>query len=154
MEQKDKPRLAEVLGVDVGEKFAIKGHAGDKTIFCVNEKGIMCWKGVGVDNVTAIFTAINHPESIIRIPHLTEAEIKRCRAFGAKYLTRNGGKHIVHMWDKMPGVLEGSDGTYYIIGNSGALDIGGVDSSFFPSVEPDGCICVEYLVKETFYGKE
>ena len=137
MEQKDKPRLAKVLGVDVGEKFAIKGHAGDKAIFCVNEKGIMCWKGVGVDNVTAIFTAINHPELIIRTPHLTELELAICKAVGAKWVSRDKESDSVDLWGVKPIKERG----FYKV--NGEYPIATVRDDLFPSVKPGDCICVE-----------
>lgn len=76
-------------------------------------------------------------------PHLTMEELELCRIFGVKYLSRNTGEHYVKMWDNKPRLLEVFMNKLYIEHGSGARHIGTLDSSFFPSFDGDGCICVE-----------
>lgn len=84
--------------------------------------------------------AINHPESIIRAPRLTEAELERCRVYNAKYITRDLNAYLgiprVYLWKNMP--ERDVNGDY----NSDGF-IAGVDADYFPSVKPGDCICVE-----------
>lgn len=73
----DKPRICEVLGVEVGERFNVYGNCLD---WHVDEKGHVVSDDDKrcVDDV--IYLAINHPDRIIRKPHWTEQEVKRAKA--------------------------------------------------------------------------
>ena len=55
--------------------------------------------------------AINHPESIIRVPRLTEKELAICKAHGAKWVSRGAlGSKTVVLWDEKPECFD--DGTF------------------------------------------
>ena len=78
----DKPRICEVLGVEVGERFEL-GNTG--IIMLVNDDGLL---HIGLSqgahketdlNVNYLVKAINHPDRIIRKPHFTEQEVERAR---------------------------------------------------------------------------
>lgn len=73
----DKPRICEVLGVEVGEHFQVYGNAMTWHItsggYIVRDDGKRC-----VDDV--IYLAINHPERIIRKPRWTEQDVKGAKA--------------------------------------------------------------------------
>lgn len=135
-----KPRLAEVLGVNVDEKFIIKGHGGDRPIFSVDENGNLRWDNVYMDNVTAIFTAINHPECIIRVKRLTGFETSIMRAMGARWASRDDGPSDdgwVSLWAERP---EYQKGIYFVeLGCSLAR----VHQGKFPSVGPGDLIELE-----------
>ena len=68
----DKPRICEVLGVEVGEHFQVYGNAMTWHItsggYIVRDDGKRC-----VDDV--IYLAINHPDRIIRKPCWTEQDL-------------------------------------------------------------------------------
>ena len=72
-----KPRICEVLGVEVGEHFQVYGNAMTWHItsggYIVRDDGKRC-----VDDV--IYLAINHPERIIRKPRWTEQDVKGAKA--------------------------------------------------------------------------
>lgn len=74
----DKPRICEVLGVEVNEEFTIGENqyfidkSGD--MWCVTKNGEILKCG------TAICCAINHPERIIRKPRFTQQEVERAKA--------------------------------------------------------------------------
>lgn len=71
----DKPRICEVLGVEVGEWFT---YPGMSTSFQVTDGGFLkCADG---DLKMCVPTLINHPDRIIRKPHWTEQEVKRAKA--------------------------------------------------------------------------
>ena len=73
----DKPRICEVLGVEVGERFNVYGNCLD---WHVDEKGHVVSDDDKrcVDDV--IYLAINHPDRIIRKPRWTEQEVERAKA--------------------------------------------------------------------------
>ena len=71
----DKPRICEVLGVEVGEWFT---YPGMNTSFQVTEGGFLkCADG---DLKMCVPTLINHPDRIIRKPRWTEQEVEDARA--------------------------------------------------------------------------
>ena len=77
----DKPRICEVMGVEVDEEFTIGENqyfidkSGD--MWCVTKNGEKLKCG------TAICCAINHPERIIRKTRFTEQDVE-----DAKYIRR------------------------------------------------------------------
>ena len=79
----DKPRICEVLGVEVGERFEL-GNTG--IILLVNDDGLL---HIGLShgnhketdmNVNYLVKAINDPDRIIRKPRFTEQEVERAKA--------------------------------------------------------------------------
>ena len=71
----DKPRICEVLGVEVGERFEVEGY--DSVNFYINANGDVCSDYTNdPDYCTAIYQAINHPDRIIRKPRWTEQEVE------------------------------------------------------------------------------
>ena len=73
----DKPRICEMLGVEVGERFNVYGNCLD---WHVDEKGHVVSDDDKrcVDDV--IYLAINHPDCIIRRPRFTQQEVERAKA--------------------------------------------------------------------------
>lgn len=73
----DKPRICEVLGVEMGEKFTIAD-----TDYWIEKNGAIFSDGNQRDliGVSLICNAINHPDRIIRKPRWTEQEVKRAKA--------------------------------------------------------------------------
>ena len=72
----DKPRICEMLGVEVGERFNVYGNCLD---WHVDEKGHVVSDDDKrcVDDV--IYLAINHPDCIIRRPRFTQQEVERAK---------------------------------------------------------------------------
>ena len=69
----DKPRICEVLGVEVGKWFTF-----DMLDYKVAENGDMKWRSdyeSGFINAVALLEMINHPDRIIRKPRWTEQEV-------------------------------------------------------------------------------
>lgn len=83
MSENKKPRLAEILNVEVGEKFKIKGYFdggfpfGEIVVFQLLEDGTytttpaMC-----PGSAAALLQSIDQPERIIHIPRWTEQEVE------------------------------------------------------------------------------
>ena len=137
----DKPRLAEVLGVEVGERFGIEEFGGNELIFYLDRYGVLRWADDNGTSDTAIYTAINHPESIIRAPRLTEPEIAIMRALGAKWVSRDKGFDDVYLWSDKPKVSKDYE-EYYIPSNPGDC-ISSTQARLFPSVKSGDCIELE-----------
>lgn len=95
MSENKKPRIAEILRVEVGEAFSIDGYPTDYGMVQVCEDGKIrrrCPKEIR--EVTqlevghkigsnALYYLLNHPERIIRKPRWTNNEIKMAKAIKA-----------------------------------------------------------------------
>ena len=77
-----RPRIWEMLGVEVGERFNVYGNCLD---WHVDEKGHVVSDDDKrcVDDV--IYLAINHPDCIIRRPRFTQQEVERAKAIKVLY---------------------------------------------------------------------
>lgn len=92
MSENKKPRIAEILGVEVGEAFSIDGYPTDYGMVQVCEDGKIrrrCPKEIR--EVTqlevghkigsnALYYLLNHPERIIRKPRWTEQDKEDAKA--------------------------------------------------------------------------
>ena len=102
----DKPRICEVLGVEVGERFEL-GNTG--IILLVNDDGLL---HIGLShgnhketdmNVNYLVKAINDPNRIIRKPRFTEQEVDRAEAIRLIYPTAyrlEEADPLIRVWDK------------------------------------------------------
>ena len=96
----DKPRIAQVLGVEVGERFEL-GNTG--IVLLVNDDGkihISLSHGAHKEtdlNVNYLVKAINDPDSIIRKPRFTQQEVEDAktlyRLFGNYSVAEFGARH-------------------------------------------------------------
>lgn len=79
----DKPRICEVLGVEVGEIISVNFPVGEFA-FSIGSDGQAI--GENGQEFGAILTeAINHPDRIIRKPRWTEQEVERAKAIRLLY---------------------------------------------------------------------
>ena len=83
MSENKKPRLAEVLGVEVGEKFRIADYPvdyGDVAVFADGKvrrvRPNPPYAHADKIGANALYHIINHPEYIKRRPHWTEQEVE------------------------------------------------------------------------------
>ena len=87
----DKPRIAQVLGVEVGERVYYKDPNDEMLQFFVQPDGVPVFafeSGEPVGKIGmgyAIAQAINHPGRIIRKPRWTEQEVERAKAIRLLY---------------------------------------------------------------------
>ena len=115
----DKPRICEVLGVEVGEPFDLLNSA--RNPYHIDADGDMVdkdgnWCG------EAICVAINHPDRIIRKPRFTEQEVE-----DAKYIKRILRVDLVSRNQYGNGlVAKKDDGSVSVV----------VNSEMFPSIRP------------------
>ena len=87
MDKQARPRICEVLGVEVGERFRIDYPKGMTVWLHINKEGFVVREG-GPKNLkigNSVAWAINHPESITRKPRWTQQEVERARAIKVLY---------------------------------------------------------------------
>ena len=75
----DKPRICEILGVEPGESFYIRGLEGIE--FWIMDDGTFSTRPSNVPGSTkALLLTLDHPERIIRKPRFTEQEVEAAKA--------------------------------------------------------------------------
>lgn len=113
----DKPRIAQVLGVEVDEEWTVSGN--DIAIYRVsggvaleyampkyNGDGYVEWIPAGM---LCLVDFINHPDRIIRKPRFTQQEAERAKAIKVLFPEINAIKYD-GAWTQC---LEIVDGTYF-----------------------------------------
>lgn len=78
MEKQKKPRICEVLGVDVGEKFSTASTSG--MTYHITQAGAFLDSAGNYPNAHVVCDLISHPDHIIRKPRFTEQEVERAKA--------------------------------------------------------------------------
>ena len=75
----DKPRICEILGVEPGESFYIRGLEGIE--FWIMDDGTFSTRPSNVPGSTkALLLTLDHPERIIRKPRFTQQEVEAAKA--------------------------------------------------------------------------
>lgn len=82
MSENKKPRIAEILGVEVGERFSVEGQRGGDPLYVDRDGWVRYVSDNGV-SASAIQIAINHPDRIIRKPRWTEQDKEDARKIKA-----------------------------------------------------------------------
>ena len=93
----NKPRICEVLGVEVGEWWEY-----GRIEYSVTENGIIIDHNNTV-HFTGLTGAINNPDRIIRKPRFTEREVERAKAIRLIYPTAyrlEEADPLIRVWDK------------------------------------------------------
>lgn len=124
----DKPRICEVLGVEMGEHFKIEGYKGE---YHINDCGVLKWGGQTSDD--AIYEAINHPDRIIRKPRFTQQEVESAKIISVLFPEAT---HIER--------LRGSK----VLGITGAEDgwIADIESSLFPEIKSGQSVTLDQII--------
>ena len=128
----DKPRICEVLGVEVGEEFYIEGSEMKKPV-SIHEDGNIYWSGEDtLLHGIRITEIINHPDRIIRKPHFTEQEVE-----DAKYIKRILRVDLVSRNQYGNGlVAKRDDGSVSVV----------VNSEMFPSIRPGQSYTLDEII--------
>ena len=129
----DKPRICEVLGVEVGERFSVKDQRGEALLY-VDEDGWVKYEEDRTLSSSALQLAINHPEYIIRKPRFTQQEVEDAKTI----LKVFGRKGIIKR--------------YHFCGDPSTLTFDNlyINQYLFPSIKPDQ----EYTLDEIIGGAE
>lgn len=102
----DKPRICEVLGVEVGEQFYIADSYCNP--YHITPEGLIEDKDGDVQDCIAL-DLINYPDRIIRKPRFTQQEAERAKAIKVLFPEINAIKYD-GAWTQC---LEIVDGTYF-----------------------------------------
>ena len=138
----NKPRIAQVLGVEVGEEFtydfganqvnrgAFKIGADGKRYYKTGDLWNPCY------NEDDLAVIINHPDRIIRKPRFTQQEVELFRAIQVLYPKAEYVERI-----KDSGVIGLSNNTCGWI-----MDI---DKDLFPALRPGESVTLTEVINET-----
>ena len=132
----DKPRICEVLGVEVDEEFTYDfgENQVNRGTFKIGADGNRYYK-VGTDpwnpcyNEEDLLVIINHPDRIIRKPRFTEQEVERAKAIKVLWPDAEGIRKMEMM------------GPVHIVGT--AVWVG---HDNFPSLEPERTIKLDKII--------
>lgn len=98
----DQPRICEVLGVEVGERFRVDYPKGLTAWLHINEDGFVERDG-GANRLkigNSVAWAVNHPDKIIRKPRYTEDEVhlarQLCKSCGADAFLYRESQDVVY----------------------------------------------------------
>ena len=137
----DKPRICEVLGVEVGEWWEYGGLE-----YSVTGKGIIIDHNNTV-HFSGLTGAINDPDRIIRKPRFTEQEVEDAKAIKRMF----GDDNFTHIRKDEDGLCEMMDGTGDDP-NVGWCAIG-MEEGMFPSIRPGETVTLDEIIREA-YAKE
>lgn len=116
----DKPRICEVLGVEVGQNFKLKGADMG---FYVDRDGIVKReeddKSVGLPEICMM---INLPNQIIRKPRFTEQEVEAAKAVKVLFPCTT---HLIQFQPNEP-----------VSAKAGDAFVVNLNSVLFPSIQP------------------
>ena len=121
----DKPRICEVLGVEVGEVFTADTPYGQFKRCVVDEEGQILNTGINV-----LCYIINHPDRIIRKPRWTEQEVEDAKAI----------KRVL----KATGIRRNRYDNIYATGELIVDTL--LDSEAFPSLQPDTAVTIDEII--------
>ena len=124
----DKPRICEVLGVEVGEHFRIEGYKGE---YHINDCGVLKWGGQTSDD--AIYEAINHPDRIIRKPRFTQQEVESAKIISVLF------PEATHI-----GRLRGSNALIIIGADNGW--IANIENSLFQEIKSGQSVTLDEII--------
>lgn len=133
MENKAKPRICDVLGVDVGESFKVD-FPSVTGVFSVDSDGTLRHK----DNVKCcevLSYMINHPECIQKLRRWTPEEVEFARAIKVVWPE---GKEIFYP--------DGVNYDWVTVNNTDEEDIFGCDPARFPSLKRGEAVLISDII--------
>lgn len=136
------PRLAEILGVNVGEKFQIPINGSIATFEITGDGHFETTPPNMVGSTYLLLEAIERPEIIIRQSRITPEELAICKAVGAKWLCMDDAGFKADLWNTKPSKTD--KGIYVAFGVD---PMARLQPYVFPSLKPGDCINVEELMK-------
>ena len=130
----NKPRIAQVLGVEVGEEFtydfganqvnrgAFKIGADGKRYYKTGDLWNPCY------NEDDLAVIINHPDRIIRKPRFTQQEVERAKA-------------IKTLWPCAKAIVKAESGAISVVGATIELNV-----DHFPSLHPGKTVTLDEII--------
>lgn len=87
MDKQARPRICEVLGVEVGECFCIKGFCEKDVEFCIKNDETFSTRPSNVQGSSvALLRTLDHPDRIIRKPRWTQQEVEDAKVLARALL--------------------------------------------------------------------
>ena len=136
------PRLAEILGVNAGEKFQIPINGSIATFEITGDGHFETTPPNMVGSTYLLLEAIERPEIIIRQSRITPEELAICKAVGAKWLCMDDAGFKADLWNTKPSKTD--KGIYVAFGVD---PMARLQPYVFPSLKPGDCINVEEMMK-------
>lgn len=134
----DKPRICEVLGFEVEERFSVGQYE-----YWFDQCGNM-WCKAGTEEKMAcggvLCNIINHPDRIIRKPRFTEQEVEDAKTIKRMFGTDN----FTHIHKDEDGWTEMMDGPGED-GTIGWCSIG-MEEGMFPSIRPGETVTLDEII--------
>lgn len=135
----DKPRICEVLGVEVGEKFTIVD-----TDYWIEKNGAIFSDGNQRDlvGVSLICDVVNHPDRIIRKPRWTEQEVEDAKNIKRMFCsgTFSNFTHIQKDELGRPAMVDcpmrDNNGWFFV----------GLEKGMFPSLRPGETVTLDEII--------
>lgn len=135
----DKPRICEVLGVEVGEQFQVNNFSSAD--FHFDRNGELYVEGTNdPEYCSAIIQAINHPDRIIRKPRFTQQEVEDAKTIKRMF----GADNFTHIHKDEDGWTEMMDGPGED-GTIGWCSIG-MEEGMFPSIPPGETVTLDEII--------
>ena len=130
----DKPRIAQVLGVEVGEDVKYRHTDGSEENLCVCEDGrvIISSLSCKITATSVLINAINPPDRITRKPRWTEQEVE-----DAKTIKRVFGRD---------GTIERHSKTMTVPYSTLTFDHLYISENLFPSLHPDESVTLDEII--------
>lgn len=125
----DKPRICEVLGVEVGERFDVKSEIVSLyTDAYISEDGIARTKTITPIDSMRLCEIINGELKIIRKPRWTEQEVEMAKA-------------IKLLFPCAIAITKASFGSIFVSGTSLTLS-----TEYFPSIQPGQSVTLDEII--------
>ena len=124
----DKPRICEVLGVEVGEVFTADTPYGQFKRCVVDEEGQILNTGTNV-----LCYIINHPDRIIRKPRFTQQEVESAKIISVLF------PEATHI-----GRLRGSNALIIIGADNGW--IANIENSLFQEIKSGQSVTLDEII--------
>ena len=138
-EEKMKPKICEILGVEVGEEFKIKGL--DAVVFQILDDGTFTTQPINAPvSSSALLRALDHPEWVERLPHWSPDEVALARAF----LDACFSKEDVFFARKSNGRL-----CWGVYSENMDLSENHLPVCLFPQIKNDQKVYLRYIVEES-----
>ena len=132
----DKPRICQVLGVEVDEEWTVSGN--DIAIYRVSggvalEYAMPKYNGDGYGEwipagMPCLVDFINHPDRIIRKPRFTQQEVERAKA-------------IKTLWPCAKAIVKAESGAISVVGATIELNV-----DHFPSLHPGKTVTLDEII--------
>ena len=141
-DKQEKPRICDILGVEVGEPFSIDGYPTDYGMVQVCEDGKIRRVISSVEfpfaqdgevghkiGANALYYLLNHPDCLVRKPRWTEQEVEMAKAIKVLF----------------PCAIEIAKAPFGSVFVSGAsLTLG---TEYFPSIQPGKSVKLDDIIK-------